>query len=459
MHHCSNLMLAGLLVVALGCVSPAAGPSPAEDGPERTDAERELDLASFDYVWRTIRDTHWDPELGGVDWQAASDELRPEVERATTHGEVVAVLEDLIGRLGQSHFGILPTEVYEDLEKPEGGAGDDSAGWGNGVTGLEVRVIDGRAVVVSVREGSPAAAAGVRPGWIVEAVGERQLQPLISRHLERCEAELGCEIMLSVVLARRLGGEVGEPLELHLLTGEDEHVVRQVELAEAHGKRVRLGYLPPMWVWLESRLLEDEVGYIAFNSFADPATVMDGFGSAVQSFASARGIVIDLRGNPGGIGGMAMGMAGWFVDRPGLQLGTMTTRDGSINFAVFPRPETFSGPLAVLVDGLSASTSEIMAGGLQDLGRARVFGSTSAGMALPSRIEKLPNGDGFQYAIANYVGAGGQPLEGRGVIPDVEVRPTRDGLLQGHDEVLDAAVAWIQSQDRAVDSAATTTAG
>ena len=116
---------------------------------------------------------------------------------------------------------------------------------------------------------------------------------------------------------------------------------------------------------------------------------------------------------------------------------------------VFPRPQTFRGPLAILVDGCSASTAEIFAGGLKDAGRARIFGTRTAGAALPSIIERLPNGDGFQYAIANYISEGGQPLEGIGVIPDEEVHLTRRQLLAGRDPVLDAAMDWIQkaSQD------------
>jgi carboxyl-terminal processing protease len=61
-------------------------------------------------------------------------------------------------------------------------------------------------------------------------------------------------------------------------------------------------------------------------------------------------------------------------------------------------------------------------------------------------FERLPNGDGFQYAIANYISEGGKPLEGIGVLPDEEVRLTRKALLSGHDPVLDAALAWIQKQ-------------
>jgi carboxyl-terminal processing protease len=61
-------------------------------------------------------------------------------------------------------------------------------------------------------------------------------------------------------------------------------------------------------------------------------------------------------------------------------------------------------------------------------------------------IERLPNGDGFQYAIANYISKGGKPLEGLGVVPDTEVRLTRKALLEGHDSVIDAALEWIKKQ-------------
>ena len=102
----------------------------------------------------------------------------------------------------------------------------------------------------------------------------------------------------------------------------------------------------------------------------------------------------------------------------------------------------------MLVDGCSASTSEIFAGGMKDIHRARIFGTRTAAAALPSTFEMLPNGDGFQYAIANYISQGGRPLEGIGVTPDEEVKPTRRQLLDGHDPALEAALRWIDQQKR-----------
>src|SRR2546429_9554805 len=99
----------------------------------------------------------------------------------------------------------------------------------------------------------------------------------------------------------------------------------------------------------------------------------------------------------------------------------------------------------MLVDGASAAASEIFDGGMQDLKRVRILGTRNAGAALPSFIEKLPNGDGFQCATANYISEGGKPLEGAGVIPDVEAPPVRALLLAGKDAALEAAIHWIHN--------------
>ena len=182
--------------------------------------------------------------------------------------------------------------------------------------------------------------------------------------------------------------------------------------SEPGGTVSQFGNLPAQVVTFESHTLPSGAGYIRFNEFLDPANTMPKIEAAIKSFQHAPGIVLDLRGNPGGIGIMAMGVAGFFIDKPGLKLGEMKTRDTTLKFVIFPRPEPYAGPLAILVDGHSASTSEIFAGGLQDLKRARIFGTRTAGAALPSDIIRLPNGDGFQYAQASYTSENGKVLEG-----------------------------------------------
>lgn len=208
---------------------------------------------------------------------------------------------------------------------------------------------------------------------------------------------------------------------------------------------VRFGNLPATLLRFESRMLADGAGYIHFNEFLEPASIMPKFETAMKNFHDAPGVILDLRGNPGGIGIMAMGIAGFFIDKPGQKLGEMRMRDTTLSFVISPRPETYAGPLAVLVDQGSASTSEILAGGLQDLGRARIFGVRTMGAALPSDIIRLPNGDGFQYAQASYTSVGGKVLEGAGVTPDVVVEQTSEATEAGRDLTLEAADGWIRA--------------
>src|ERR1700722_2462558 len=138
---------------------------------ELTHSQKQLNIESFERVWKMVRDTHWDPKLGGVDWQTVHDELRPAVERAQTMTEARKAMSDMLGRLHQSHFAIIPADVYEDV--------DDKLGGGEGWTGIDVRAVNGQALVTAVDENSPAAKAAVRTGWQILQVDGKDVAPSI----------------------------------------------------------------------------------------------------------------------------------------------------------------------------------------------------------------------------------------------------------------------------------------
>ena len=421
---------AGLALLVSAALAPALTPE-----------QRQLNIESFEQVWRTVRDKHWQVKPAGLDWQAVHDELRPAVEKAESMEAARAVMRDMIGRLHQTHFGIIPGEAYGDLGD-EGKSHDET-------TGLDVRVAGSRVLVTSVEENSPAAKQGVARGWQIVKIGDADLAPVV-RQLQASNADSTLfELLSRRAILARLEGADGETVQVDFLDGDDRPVTKRIGHAKPKGTLTQFGYLYPSYVWLDSsRVGGGNAGYVAFNLFLDPERLMKLFGQAVTSCMQCDGFIIDLRGNPGGLGAMAMGMAGWFIDQPNQLLGTLYMRDSTLKFAVYPRAKTFAGPLAILVDGASASTSEILAGGLKDLGRARIFGTRTAAAALPSMFEKLPNGDGFQYAIANYISEGGKPLEGLGVKPDVDAPLTRQALLEGKDPALDAAIAWIQQHKK-----------
>lgn len=400
-----------------------------------TPDRRQRSLDSFEHVWKTVRDKHWDAKIGGLDWQAIHDELRPKLEAAETEEQARAVIVGMLQRLRQTHFAIIPAEAYQSMHGKEAKESDI------GQCGIDIRIIDGRPVVSSIDADSPAREAGVQTGWEVVRIDSLEIAPIVAKLA-------GEDLMAARLVRARLDGEVNSPVKIEFSDVQGRRMVKELVRKAAPGELTRFGFLPPQVIRFESRKLANGAEYIRFNMFLEPDSIVTRFGQAIHDCGKCPGVIIDLRGNPGGIGAMAMGMAGFLIAKPDQKLGTMHLRMLPINFVIFPRPEVYPGPVAVLVDSFTASTSEIFAGGLQDLKRVRIFGQKTAGAALPSQIERLPNGDGFQFAIANYISQGGRQLEGNGVTPDVVIPLDRQSLSQGRDAVLEGAMEWLNQRKK-----------
>jgi carboxyl-terminal processing protease len=423
--------IVAVAVVSASTVTRAQAPAAAE---------------TFDAVWSIVRDHHFDPAFDVTRWNAVRDELRPKALAAKTPGELRAVLADMLGRLGLSHFAVIPSSP-------------DSPGDRADLTaepGFDVRVLDKQLVVTSVDPESGAAAAGVRPGWVVQHIGSVDVSSIVGTVAD------GPSMRLAQLHAWRKGvsylrGRPDSAVDITFLDGSNASVTKSIRRSPEQGAAVTVGNLPTMYVRVSSFPARTpsgkSAGVIGFNVWMTP--VNGPFQQAIDTFRAADGLVIDLRGNPGGLAAMIMGLSGYFL--PDRQtLGVMKTRESELKFVSIPRlvdgsghrVEPFDGPVGVIVDRLTGSASECFAGGLQSLGRVRVFGETSMGQALPALFDRLPNGDVFIHAWGDFVTGTGVRLEGRGVVPDEAVPTTREALLGGHDRPLEAALAWI---DRAGD--------
>lgn len=436
-------------------VEPADVVEPEPEAPttEELAEVRRLNLESFDLVWNTVNERHYDPELNGVDWEAAREAYRPRVGEAQNTAEARDAIQEMVNELGQSHMSVIAGQAYEAFTGEEG---EKSSG--DGETGLSVRVTDtdqGTVLVTQVEPGSGGDTAGVKTGWQVLKVGQTDVKEVVSA----ITGALGNrghgkpETWGSFAVQRRLTGPVGDAIPATFLDGEGNEQLVEIPLQAPAGEVTQLGALPPMRVKLDTRRIErdgKEVGYIAFNAFLNPPVVMQEIGDAIRGFMeegnAVDGVIIDVRGNVGGIVLMCPGIVGWFVDEQGLKLGELMMRDGIIKLVIFPRPETYDGPVAVLSDACSVSAAELLAGGFKSLGRGRVFGQPTAGEALPSNVMRLPNGDGFLFVVADYVTSTGQRLEGHGVLPDETVAYDQEMLLAGKDPMIEAAVEWISDE-------------
>ncbi len=401
-------------------------------------------LVTFDTAWAIIARSHWDTTYNGVNWKALRDTLRPRAAAAKTTGELRAVLTTMVGSLRQSHFSIIPREISDTSTSGNRLEVDRS-----GNIGVTLRALDGGIVVSQVPTNSEMARAGVRAGWMVEAIDGCSVAARL-RALPREPDARRAALNAFAVATRMLAGPVGQPVAVTFRDGDNKARTLSLVREREPGTIAKFGNLPPLPASLTYERIREggkSIGVIRFNIWMP--VLAPQFDAAIDALRDADAIIVDVRGNFGGVGGMSMGIAGHFLDSA-LTIGTMHQRGSALKFVANPRRvdthnqvvKPFAGPLALVVDELSISTTEIFAAGLQEIGRARVFGSQTSGQALPSVPERLPNGDILYHAIADFTSPRGRPIEGEGVKPDTKAPITRKALLAGKDPARDAAITW-----------------
>jgi carboxyl-terminal processing protease len=449
---CCLLLIAGCGIGAPRVPAAQHAPQASESSAVAGPLDPGLALLTFDSAWSRIAHTHFDSVFARTVWVEVRDELRPRAAAAASLHQLRAIINAMLARVGESHFGLIPAEAADAL-----GSASEVSGQVTGDAGFAIRLVNNRAVVWRVEPDGPAAQAGIRTGWEVTSIRGQALAPRLQRlaALQPREAR-AAQMRLAYQLNGELDGEPGSEIVIGLRNDSGRDVEQVLTRGRSPGELVRFGNLPPMRAALDHSIIDGHggcVGVIRMNVWMVP--VMAQLDRAIDALRGCRGIVMDLRGNPGGVAGMVMGTAGHFLQDTSA-LGVMRTRTGELRFRANPRRvssqgqpvEPFGGHLAIVVDELSASTSEIFAAGMQGIGRARVFGAQTAGQALPAVMLRLPTNDVLMHAIADFDGPRGVRIEGDGVIPDEAVALTRADLLAGRDAPLDRAIAWIRTTTR-----------
>lgn len=439
------LLLASLLVLSNGST---VGLQP----------KTKLYQSTFQLVWERVRDRFYDPSLGGVDWKAVHNSYAPKVKLAKSEDELYSILNRMLGEMKQSHFALIPPSYYRGEEaalakrKPASGSSPKPTPkptkpderFGRAETGLTIQLIEGKAVVTRVEMNSPGAHAGIRPGCVVSSVDGVSLAKVANALAKRKERDSMHRFRFYQAVAELTTGRLGDSVTLKYMDRSDRSRSATLRLVTPKGEPVKFGELPVIYSRVESRRLSNELGYVRFNIFLLP--LLPKIQSAIADMSDCRTLILDLRGNPGGIGLMAIPVATPFYAAE-TSLGVTKLRDGEIKYLVKPSAKPFRGRVLILTDETTASTAEILAGGMQETDRATVVGAPSVGAVLPSVIEKLPIGARLQYAFADFKTPKGVLLEGRGVRPNVPVKLTRRALIADPDPVLTAAVRYARGAE------------
>ena len=295
-------------------------------------------------------------------------------------------IKGMVGNL-DPHSSFMPPEAFDDLQ-------DDTKGEFSGI-GIVITMKEGILTVVSPIEGTPAYIAGIQAGDIIIKIDDLSTKGMaLWEAVGKMRGPRHKKVLITVI-------REGESLPLELALKRD---------------------LIPM-TSVRSAVLKPGYGYLRVTNFRmntveDMETHLE---KLEKKSGGLKGLIVDLRDNPGGLLDQAIKISDLFLDQ-----GSIVSIKGRLEkntqvFNAYPGQKDRNYPIVVLINGGSASASEIVAGALQDHSRALILGTPSFGKGSVQTVHPLKNGFGIKYTIARYYTPNGRSIQAKGIQPDIEV--------------------------------------
>jgi len=392
-------------------------------------------LGIFETIWQKVNETYFDPSFGGLDWKKIHDGYAPQMASAKNDEDFHALINKMLWELKVSHMAYIPPGFFASIEPVV---------FAPGGIGIQVRMLNGQTVVSSVDPESPAHRAGLRPGFIIQAINGIPIAQ-VEKDVKRDRPPYNDRGRIAQVIKGIMGRIYGAPdTEVSIAYLDERGEKREKKITRAIRSGTAVGPKGMFFFALEfeAKRLDNEVGYIRLNTLQPEFATR--ISNAIKSMGNLSGMIIDLRGNSGG---EIERMLDLFLAEKTL-LYLRKNRSGETKIFSDPPKDVYKGPLAVLIDVTSSSASEVFAACLQAAKRAVVVGDRSPGSVMESDNKIFQNGGVFMYPVAQLSTPDGTILEGQGVIPDIEVGLKREMLLKGIDSQLDAALRYIQKEMR-----------
>jgi carboxyl-terminal processing protease len=347
--------------------------------------------AVIDEVWQIVNNEFVDREFNHADWLA----LRQDVlsRQYSSQAEAYRTIQGMLRQLGDPYTRFLDPQDFEKLTDQTSGE----------LSGIGIRLaIDPQSqnlVIVEPIPNSPAAEAGIQAGDRLLAI-DGKLTSLMSleQASEAIKGEVGTDVMLEV-------GRDQDVLTLSLTR-------TQIELPTVHATLRQEG--------------QKRIGYIKLDEFSSHAA--EQMEKAIEDLSQKRAeaFVLDLRGNPGGLLFASVDIARMWMES-GAIVRTIDRKGGDRAFSANNTAIT-NLPLVVLVDGYSASASEILAGALKDNKRATIVGTRTYGKGTVQSVHSLSDGSGLAVTISRYFLPSGVNISNNGITPDVELNLSREQM-------------------------------
>ena len=320
------------------------------------------------------------------------------------------ICQGYVGALGD------PYSAYYDEEQTSALMETTQGEYGGIGVVLTQNLDTGVTTASSVYEDSPAMKAGMKDGDIIYQVEGRDVSGMALEEI-----------------SGSIKGEKGTTVEITVLRGEErEEVTLTITRDTIQAETVK------------TRMLEDEIGYLAISEFDSVTLEQYREGLAELTAQGMEGLIVDLRGNPGGNLDTVCEILDLMLPE-GLIVYT-EDKDGNRQEFTSDEAQEVQVPLAVLVDGNSASASEIYAGAIQDYGIGQIVGTKTYGKGVVQTIYDLKDGTSLKLTVAEYFTPNGRNIDGEGITPDVEVTYQRNENDPEADNQLDRAVETLQNE-------------
>ena len=388
-----------IIVIALfalnGLFLSVHNPIFSDNNEEMINTEHVSSQKLFDNTWETIRENYYDPTLNHQVWGRWKEHYHGKIK---TDEDAKVAVQTMLESLNDPYSRYMSKTEYAD----------QNSSINSKITGIGVNIAtnSGKVQIISVMEGTPAQYANLQNGDIITAIDGKDVNGL----------------PLSDV-ASLVRGPENTFVELNILRGKDKFT-KKVIRKEIKIKTVRSS-------------LDKNIGYIQIMTFIGSTTPNE-FLEALEKTKKADGLILDLRGNTGGLLPNAIFIANLFISEGNIV--SIVGRNG-YKYDIYAQDTEFNinKPMIVLVDGASASASEILSGALKDYKKAKLLGSQTYGKGMVQKIIPLPNETGLNLTIAKYLTPKGTDINQKGITPDIEVNFTMEDVKRQNDVQLNTA--------------------
>lgn len=349
----------------------------------------------FDNVWFEIKNNYYDPSLNHQQWKHWKDHYHGKIK---TDEDVKVAVDSMLASLNDPYSRYMTKSEYLD----------QNTSINSKITGIGVNIstISGKVQIINVIDGTPAQSANLQNGDIIVDIDGKDASGLSIAEV-----------------ANLVRGPENTSVKLTIMRNKDK-LVKNVLRKEIKIKSVKSN-------------VDKNIGYIQISSFIGSTTPNE-FLEALEKTKKTEGLIIDLRGNTGGLLPNAIFIANLFI--PEGNLVSIVGRNG-YRYDIQAQDTEFGidKPVIVLIDGASASASEILSGALKDYHKAKLVGTTTYGKGMVQKIIPMQNETGLNLTVAKYLTPSGTDINKKGIKPDVEVQFTAQDIKNQNDIQLSTA--------------------